>query len=79
MAFADTVMRRFEWNGVPSTDHVHMAMITGFDGHIALVTQQSGSGKYGVNTQWNLSYLSGGIPLTQKYGSSARAYLLHWQ
>jgi hypothetical protein len=69
----------YEWNGVPSPDHVHMAMITGFNGRIALVTQQSGSGQYGINTQWDLSYLSGGIPLTQKYGASARAFLLHWQ
>lgn len=69
----------YEWDGVPSVNHVHLAMITGFDGRIALVTQQSGSGRYGVNTQWNLSYLSGGIPLTQKYGTGARAYLLHWQ
>jgi peptidoglycan hydrolase-like protein with peptidoglycan-binding domain len=69
----------YEWNGVPSVNHVHLAMITGFDGRIALVTQQSGSGRYGAGTQWNLSYLSGGIPLRQKYGTAARAYLLHWQ
>ena len=56
-----------------------MAMITGFNGRIALLTQQSGSGQYGINTQWDLSYLSDGIPLAQKYGASARAFLLHWQ
>lgn len=68
----------YEWNGVESDQHVHLAMITGFSGRVALVTQQSGSGLYGVNTQWNWSYISN-ESLIQKYGSQARAYLLHWQ
>jgi hypothetical protein len=68
----------YEWNGVESNQHVHLAMITGFNGRVALVTQQSGNGLYGVNKQWNWSYINK-ESLIQKYGSQARAFLLHWQ
>ena len=68
----------YEWNGVESDQHVHLTMITGYRGRVALVTQQSGDGLYAENTQWNWSYISN-ESLIKKYGSQARAYLLHWQ
>jgi hypothetical protein len=67
----------YEWNGVPSKTHVHLAIITGMSGSVALVTEQGGNGLHAAGVPWNWSYVSN-QPLVQSYGTDARAFLLHW-
>jgi hypothetical protein len=68
----------YEWNGAETAEHVHMTMVTSFNGQVGLVTQQSGDGRYQADSQWNWSYIQN-KPLVQVPAyAKTKAILLHW-
>jgi peptidoglycan hydrolase-like protein with peptidoglycan-binding domain len=69
----------YELNGVASSDHVHLAIVTGANSAgNALVTDQNSRTGFGINRQWDISGVQVGKPLTDIYGTDMKAYILRW-
>jgi hypothetical protein len=67
----------YQWNGVDSIANVHFSMITGWNGKVALVTEQT-TGHVAIDRPWNVSYINRGNTLLQLH-PHIKAYILHWE
>jgi hypothetical protein len=69
----------YEWDGVPTAHHVHVALVTRVERGVIYVTDQNSRTSGSANRRWDISGAekTKGQPLPSIY-PAMKAYVLHW-